>query len=142
VELLALLPVTFAGSVVWFLNPEAASMLYVAAGGFHPLAVGLVAAVGQAAALLVLWSGGRRLRAIWPWLDRQCRRVQVRWGRSLQRSTIPAAAVSGLLGVPPASATAVLAPGLGLPAAVVLPLLIAGRLLRFTALAFLAARMQ
>jgi len=125
--------------VLWFLNPEAASVLYVSAGGFHPVPVALVAAAGQAVAHGLLWTGGAWLRRNWPFFDRQCNRVLARWGPRLAGSTIPVAAASGLLGLPPTAATAVLAPGLGLRPQVVLPLLLVGRIIRFTVIGLTAA---
>jgi hypothetical protein len=49
------------------------------------------------------------------------------------------ALTSGLLGVPPSSATAVLSPGLGLRAALVLPILFGSRIIRFGMLCLAAA---
>jgi membrane protein YqaA with SNARE-associated domain len=137
--LLALLPLTFAGTVFWFLNPEATAVLFVSTGGLHPVAVGMVAAVGQSLAHLVMWAGGARLQRSGPWFDRHCQRAHDRWGPRLARSTLPLVAASGLFGVPPASATALLAPGLGLRRNLVLPLLFVGRAIRFTTLGLLAA---
>jgi membrane protein YqaA with SNARE-associated domain len=136
--LLSLFAVAFTGTVAWFLNPEAAILLAVTVGGVHPVVVGLMAATAQGLAHLVLWSGGGRLRRMWPWFDRRCASIQARWGPRLASRTLPVVAASGVLGVPPASATALLAPGLGLRREVVVPLLLAGRTIRFTTMAVLA----
>jgi membrane protein YqaA with SNARE-associated domain len=136
--LLGLFAVAFAGTVAWFLNPEAAILLAVTVGGLHPLAVGLVAAVGQALAHVLLWTGGGRLRQVWPWFDRRCASIQARWGPRLSSRALPVVAVSGVLGFPPASATALLAPGLGWRREVVIPLLLVGRTIRFTTMGLLA----
>jgi membrane protein YqaA with SNARE-associated domain len=135
--LLALFPVAFAGTVAWFLNAEATVLLAVTTAGLHPVAVGLVAAAGQGLGHVVLWSGGGRLRRMWPWFDRQCARVQVRWGPRLASGTVPLMAVSGVIGIPPASATALLAPGLGLRRELVIPILFVGRAIRFTIMGLL-----
>lgn len=128
----------FAGTVAWPLNPEAAVVLAVSAGGVHPLAAGLVAAVGQLAAHGVLWSAGAWLRRNWAWFDRQCNRALARFGRHRAHGSLPLVLSSGLLGLPPGSVTAALGPGLGLHPAMVLPMLFLGRVVRFTALGLLA----
>ena len=135
----SLLVLAFAGAVVWPLNPEAAVVLHVSAGGLHPMAVAAVAAVGQLGAHLLLWSGGTWLRRSWRWFDRQCARTQARFGPRLARGTIPVVMSAGVFGFPPAWAAATLGPGLGLSPQLVLPLLFLGRIVRFGVLGLVAA---
>ena len=135
----SLLLLTFAGAVVWPLNPEAAVVLHVSAGDLHPLPVALVAAVGQLGAHALLWSGGAWLRRNWRWFDRQCTRTQARFGPRLGRGSVPVVMSAGVLGFPPAWAAATLGPGLGLSPRLVLPLLFLGRIVRFGALALMAS---
>jgi membrane protein YqaA with SNARE-associated domain len=135
----SLLILAFAGAVVWPLNPEAAVVLHVSAGGLHPVAVAAVAAVGQLGAHLLLWIGGTWLRRNWRWFDRQCTRTQARFGPRLTSGTVPVMVSAGVLGFPPAWAAATLGPGLGLSPRLVLPLLFLGRIVRFGALALMAA---
>lgn len=135
-EALALLAVAFVGTLFWVANPEAAVVLYASQGRLSPVLIGLTVAVGQAAALSLLFRGGGWLALRWPWFGRQCARVRARLGDKVGGGRAMAVLVtSGLLGFPPASATVVVAPGLGLSAARVLPLLFALRLARFTLLA-------
>lgn len=138
-EIAGLFLVTFVGTVCWPLNPEAAVVLSVTSGGLGPFGVALVAALGQAGAHALLWVAGARIRRVWPWFDRQCVRARARWGARLVASTVPAALSSGLLGLPPTSATAVLSPGLGLRPALVLPVMFASRIVRFGVLCLIAA---
>jgi membrane protein YqaA with SNARE-associated domain len=140
-ELAALFFLTFVGTVVWVLNPEAAAVVSVTGRSLRPLDVAVVAALGQAGAQGLLWVGGDRIRAIWPWFNRQCETARTRWGLQLSRSTVPVALSSGLLGVPPSSATAVLSPGLGLRAALVLPILFVTRIIRFAVVCLAAAEL-
>ena len=125
------------GTVFWPASPEAAIALFVSSRDWHPLAVGAVATAGQTVSLIVLFLFGNQLRARWRWFDRQCERVRTRFGRHMERNAILVASASGLLGVPPLSVSATLAPGLAPRPTRLLPLMLALRLVRFTALAAL-----
>jgi hypothetical protein len=137
-DALALWGVGFVGTVVWVLSPEAAAALYASQGHWYPLVIGLLVAVGQASAHLALYLGGEQLRRRWRWFDRKCEQARARHGRWLTKGLVPLGCASGLLGIPPSSVTAALAPGLGLPARRLLPLLLAMRIIRLTAVAYLA----
>jgi hypothetical protein len=134
--------IAFVGTLFWVASPEVAAAFYGSVRGWHPLVVGLVAAAGQLAALAVLFTSGAALRRRWRWFDRQCARVRDRYGERLEKNAALVLAVSGLLGVPPVSVAATLAPGLGLRAARVLPLLFATRVVRFAVVAAVAARVR
>jgi hypothetical protein len=138
-QALALIAIGFVGTFFWVISPEAAAALYASQRGWPPLLVGLLAAVGQGGAHLVLFAGGRQLRQRWRWFDRKCQRAVQRHGTWLARGVIPLGLASGLLGLPPSSVTATLAPGLRLPGPVLLPLLFAARLVRLTAVALIAS---
>ena len=125
------------GTVFWPANPDAAVVVYVTAGGHHPLQAALVALGGQAIMLLALYFLGDRLRERWPWLHRKCERVQARWGPALTRSALPMAAVSGFIGVPPSVPTMLLAATLGLPTRPFLAVFFVCRAIWFIALAYL-----
>jgi hypothetical protein len=134
--------IAFVGTLFWVASPEVAAAFYASVRGWHPMAVGLVAAAGQLAALAVLFTSGAALRLRWRWFDRQCGRVRARYGERLEKNATLVLVVSGLLGVPPVSVAATLAPGLGLRAARVLPLLFAARVVRFAVVAAVAARVR
>jgi len=138
-EALALVAIGYVGTVFWPLSPEGAAALYVSQRGWHPLLVGLLAATGQAGAHATLYFAGDQLRRRWPWFDGKCERARARHGRLLQRGQVPLALVSGLLGIPPSSVTAALAPGLGIPARLLLPLLFVMRVIRISVVAALGA---
>jgi hypothetical protein len=125
------------GTVFWPASPEAAIALFVSSRAWHPLAVGSVATGGQAVSLTLLFLFGNQLRARWRWFDRQCDRVQTRFGQRMERNAILVASASGLLGFPPISVSATLAPGLAPRPARLLPLMLVLRLVRFTAVAAL-----
>ena len=130
--------VAFLGTFVWVSSGEAAVVLHVVQRGWPPLPTALLATVGQLTAWLVLFGAGQRIRAVWPWFDRRCERARARWGDRFARHAWVAIAVSGALGLPPTSVAAVLAPGLGIRARVLLPVLFASRFARFLVVALLA----
>jgi len=139
---LGLFGIAFVGTLFWVVNPEVAAALYASQRGWQPLTIGVLAASGQLAAQVVLFTFGDQLRRRWRWFDRQCARVRERYGQALSRNAALVVTPSGLLGVPPTSLTAALAPGLGLRAAQVLPLMFAMRIIRFAAVAALAAHVH
>jgi hypothetical protein len=137
-DALALWGVGTVGTVFWFLSPEAAVVLSVTQRHWNPLLAGGVAALGQATAHLMLYLGGDQLRRRWRWFDGQCERARARHGRWLTRGLVPLGLASGLVGIPPSSVTAALAPGLGLSGRLLLPLLFVSRIVRLSAVAYLA----
>jgi hypothetical protein len=139
-EALALTGTAFVGTMFWVASPEVAVGLCVTRLGWSPLVVGLLAATGQAGALALLFAFGGQLRRRWRWFDRQCERVRARQGARLARGSMALSVTSGLLGVPPASVTATLAPGLGLSGRTMLPAMFAMRVVRLTVVAALASR--
>jgi len=66
--------------------------------------------------------------------------VRARFGARMTRNATVVAVAAGLLGVPPVSVTATLTPGLAPQPLPLLPLMIAARVARLTAVAALAAR--
>jgi len=139
---LGLFGVAFVGTLFWVASPEVAAALYASKRSWNPLVIGILAASGQLAAQALLFAFGDQLRRRWAWFDRQCGRVRARYQARLEKSATVVVTASGLLGVPPGSVTAALAPGLGLRAVEVLPLLFATRVVRFTVVAALAARVS
>jgi hypothetical protein len=136
-EALALVAIGYVGTAFWPLSPEGFAVIYVTQQGWNPLVVGLLAASGQAGAHATLYFGGDQLRRRWPWFDRTCERARTRHGRRLERGQVPLALVSGLVGIPPSSVTAALAPGLGISARVLLPLMFVMRIIRISVVAAL-----
>jgi membrane protein YqaA with SNARE-associated domain len=137
---LALAATTFVGTFFWPASPEAAVALFATQRAWPALAIGLLAAAGQGLAYLIIYPTGEQIRRRWPWFGRQCQRVQERYGARLTRSGLPLACASGLVGVPPSSALVAVAPGLGLRARWLLPVLLLMRVLRFTFMAAIATR--
>ena len=137
-EALALVAIGYAGTVFWPLSPEAFAAGYVTKGGWNPLLVGLLAASGQAGAHATLYFAGDQLRRRWAWFDRKCERARTKHGQRLERGQVRLAISSGLVGLPPSSVTAALAPGLGLSPRTLLPLLFAMRIIRISVVAALA----
>jgi hypothetical protein len=126
---------SFLGTLFWPLNPDAALLVYIGAR-HRPLVPGIAAAfVGQATMMALLVAVGHVLRRHWSWLDRKCAVVERKWGARLQARTPWVAATSGLFGIPPGSATVLLASALNVPARRVLPLLFACRLIWLCVLA-------
>jgi membrane protein YqaA with SNARE-associated domain len=129
-----LMLVSFVGTVIWPVSPDAAVLVYVAGADRPVLEAALLATAGQAVMFVLLHHLGHRLRARWRWLDARCEKVRARWGARLQASTIPVAGASGLLGLPPSVPVVLLAAALGLPARVTLPAMIACRIAWFVGL--------
>ncbi len=128
--------VSFLGTLFWPLNPDAAFVVYLQVRE-RPLveAVPLVM-LGQVPMLLLLQVLGHRLRAHWPWLDRRCTLVEVRWGRRLAVSGTLVAAASGFAGVPPSSIIVLLASALRLSPWRILPTLLVFRTAWYIALGY------
>jgi membrane protein YqaA with SNARE-associated domain len=137
---LGLLGIAFVGTFFWPVSPEAAAVLCTTRYGWNPLLVALLAAAGQAAAHLVLYFFGDQIRRRWRWFDRQCERARLRFGDRLARSTPWVAVTAGLIGLPPTSATAALAPGLRLDPRYLLPIMFLGRVVRFAVVTTVASR--
>jgi len=135
---LTLFGIALVGTVLWPANPEAATAVFAWRHHWHPLAVGLVAAGGQVTALLVLFRFGDELRRRWRWFDRKCERARAGLSDRLAGKGMVVAVASGLLGVPPVSVTAALAPALVPRPLGLLPVMAAMRVVRFTLLAALA----
>jgi hypothetical protein len=137
---LALAATTFVGTFFWPASPEGAVALFVTQRGWFPLLVGLVAALGQVVAYLVLFLSGDQIRRRWPWFGRQCDRMRTKYASWLGKGAVPLACSSGLLGLPPSSTLVAVAPGLGLPARWLIPVLFVMRVARFTFVATVASR--
>jgi len=97
-------------------------------------------ALGQAGAHLVLYFFGDQIRRRWRWFDRQCERARLRFGDRLARGTPWLGVTAGLIGLPPTSATAALAPGLRLDPRYLLPIMFLGRVVRFAVVTIIASR--
>jgi membrane protein YqaA with SNARE-associated domain len=138
VLLLGLFGTAFIGTVFWVASPEIAVAVCAVKGGWHPLAIGAVAGAGQAIALTLLFVFGDQLRTRWSWFNRKSARLAAAYGKSIAHSATALAISSGLLGLPPVSATAILAPGAGLRARPLLALLFVTRVIRFAVVAVLA----
>jgi len=137
---LGLLGIAFVGTFFWPVSPEAGAVLWTTRYGWNPLLVALVAASGQAGAHLVLYFFGDQIRRRWRWFDRQCERARLRFGDRLARGTPWLGVTAGLIGLPPTSATAALAPGLRLDPRYLLPIMFLGRVVRFAVVTIIASR--
>jgi membrane protein YqaA with SNARE-associated domain len=126
------------GTVFWAASPEAAVALFTATRGWNPPVVAVVATGGQAVSATLLFLFGGELRRRWRWFDLKCERLRVRIGERMARRAPVVAVTSGLLGFPPLSLTATLAPALAPRPKPLLPILLAMRFVRFTVIAALA----
>ena len=127
----SLVGLTFIGTFFWPASPEAAAVYYVTVRGWFPLTVAVLAALGQAAAAAALFGLGGELRRRWRWFDGRCESARAKVGKYLAKGQWVLAGGSGLLGVPPMSVTAALAPGLGVSPWRFFPLVFVGRVVRF-----------
>ena len=85
----SLLVLAFAGAVVWPLNPEAAVVLHVSAGGSTPWRSLPSRRSASWAPICCCGPEGTWLRRNWGWFEWQCARTQARFGPRLARGTIP-----------------------------------------------------
>ncbi|RME70726.1 MAG: hypothetical protein D6776_11255 [Planctomycetota bacterium] len=134
-EALTLLGIGFIGTLVWVVSTEAAAIYYGVTLGWPALLVGGIAALGQCAMYALLFLFGERLLRRWRWLALQVRRAQRRWGPRLEVGYLGTSAVASVFGLPPALAPPVLAPSFEVPLVRLLPVMFAGRCVRFTVLA-------
>jgi hypothetical protein len=138
-HLASLAAVCFIGTVFWLASPEAATALAGAQHQWSPLVIGAIGAGAQSVALIALYAFGDRLRRRWPWFDRQCARARSGSRLGLPRYAAGAVVAAGLFGFPPVSVTATLLPGVAPHRRRLLPLMLAFRFVRFTALAWAGA---
>ncbi|GIW73437.1 MAG: hypothetical protein KatS3mg102_2979 [Planctomycetota bacterium] len=140
-ELLGLLGLGFVGSVFWVVSTEAAAVYYGSALACPPLLVGLACALGQCGMYLILYAGGEQLLGRWRWLGRQVDRARQRLGERLETAYLSTAGLGAVLGVPPALAFPALAGSFGVRLGALLPVMFAGRLVRFSVLAAAGAQL-
>jgi membrane protein YqaA with SNARE-associated domain len=114
-DALLLLWVCFIGTVFVPINPDAAVVIYLTTRHRPLLEAVAIAMAGQMAMLLLLYFLGDRLRARSRWLARRCEQVQARWGPRLATGSLPLAATSGFIGLPPSAPTKLLGAALRLP---------------------------
>jgi membrane protein YqaA with SNARE-associated domain len=138
-SLASLAAIAFIGTVFWVASPEAATALAGAQHRWSPLLVGVVAASSQSAALVGLFLFGDQLRRRWRWFDRKCERARATSRLGSEQYATGVVVGAGLFGFPPVSVTAALVPGVAPRPLRLLPLMLALRLVRFTALAWAAA---
>lgn len=139
-EVIGLLLLSFAGSVVWLFNTEATAIVYGSQKGWHPLFVGVICALGQLGMHVALYLGGARLAVRWRWLREREERVRRRWGERLEQRYLIVTAVGAFLGAPPVVVMAALAPGFGVPLRHLVPIVFPLRVARFTLLAALGTQ--
>lgn len=134
-ELVTLFGISFVGTLLWFINSETAAAVYGSRLGWHWAAVGLTCAVAQSVMYVLLYQGGDVLVRRWTWFGAKIEAVRARYGEKLERRFIGVMAIGSVLGVPPAVAMPVLAPSFRVGMLVVLPIMFAGRFVRFSILA-------
>lgn len=135
-QVASLVVVAFIGSVLWVVSPEAAAVYYGSELGWNPVLVGLTCACGQIGMYVLLYHGGEVLVARWRWLHDKVIAVRLRYQRRLERGYLLMTFTGSMTGIPPILALVVLAPGFGVPQRHLLPVTFAGRMVRFTVLAF------
>ncbi len=111
------------------------AIYYGAELGWHPLAVGAVVAAGQGPMYVLLYLGGDRWILRWKRLARMVERTRTRHAAHLERNYMAVTAMAAMLGVPPVIAMCAMAAAFDVRLTRLLPVVVAGRVLRFTALA-------
>jgi len=134
-EALSLVGVSFLGTVVWVLSPEATAMLYGSQDRMPAVVVGGLCALGQGSMLALLYYMGGELTERWAWMRKKVERTRNRFEKQLNRSFLWMSVSAGIVGIPPAIAISALAKGFGMRLFPFLFCIVAGRFARFTFLA-------
>lgn len=135
--LLALLGISFVGSVIWVVNTEASAIYYGGELGYSPWLVGAVCAVGQCTAYVFFYYGGEKLIGRWRWLAGKVAKVRARFDPArVGKGYLITTFVAAIVGLPPAVGMVALASGFGVQLRALLPIAFVGRYIRFTVLAF------
>ena len=67
-EIVGLIALSFAGSIVWLVNTEGTAIVYGSQKAWNPFVVGLCCAIGQLGMHTVLYFAGGKVLARWRWL--------------------------------------------------------------------------
>ena len=121
---------------IWVLNAEVAAVLYAGMEDpLHPFVIGLVIALGQCTSYVFFLKGGGQLTRF-----RKIREVvqatKNRFRERLKTGFVSLTITAALFGVPPVIAMVLLARPFGMAAWPIIGLAFAGRLCRFTLLAY------
>jgi len=135
--LLSLIGIGFVGTILWFINTEATSVVYRVQFGWHPVWIGVVLSLSQNVMYLFLYFGGDRIVRCWTWLGRKVEHVRTRYGQLLDRAYLPTTFVAAIFGIPPVLALVTLASSMGIRLRQLLPITLYGRFVRFFTLAII-----
>lgn len=130
-----LMGIALVGTVFWVVSPEVSAAYYGSELGWSPLLVGVTVAAAQAPVYTLVYFGGERLAGRWRWLGRQIERARRRLSGRGVRGFLAVSAVAAVTGLPPVIAMCAMGAAWGVPARMLLPVVVAGRVVRFTALA-------
>ncbi len=133
---LSLMGVSFIGSVFWVVSTEAAAVYYGGSRGWWTPVVGRVGGVSRAAMYVILYSGGDPLVQRWGWLRRTVARTRIRFADHLERRFLTLTGIAAIFGMPPVVPIVALASSFGVTWRHALPVALAGRIVRFTLLAW------
>lgn len=139
-DFLSLIGISFVSSIVWVVNVEAATVYYGSELGWHPLTVGLTAALGQNLSYILFYRGGAGLAQRWNWLGKKVDQTRRRFQKKLDSSYLWLTAAAALTGIPPAIAMVTLASGFNIPLRSVLLITYPIRAVRFTLFALLGGQ--
>ena len=134
-QALTLFGIGAVGTVFWVVSPEVSAVYYGKELGWPSLAVGGLIATAQAPVYLGIFLGGDRLVGRWRWLATKVERTRTRFERHLHSRYLGLTLVAAILGVPPVLAMCALAGPFGVKARHLMPVVVFGRLIRFTTLA-------
>lgn len=115
--------------------PEATTLLYTKELGWSWPLVGFIAGLAQTAAYAVVFVGGQWMLR-WAFLRRQVERVRLKFDRHLRQHFLLVTASSGFAGIPPGLALSAIAAAFHVPFGRYVLVLLAGRVLRMSAVAF------
>lgn len=132
---LSLIGIGFVGTIFWVVSTEASSVYYATELGWSPIAVGLTAAAGQTLMYGLIYVGGERLIARWAWLHGKVDKVRGRFHHDLRGGYLATSMLAALTGIPPAIGMTALASGFAIRSFEILPVIFAGRAIRFGVLA-------
>ena len=134
-ESLSLIAISFVGTVVWVLSPEATAVIYGSQGRLPAVVVGALCATGQGLMVVLLYYMGAQLCERWTWLKHKVEKTRQRFGARLNQHFLLLSLPAGIFGIPPMLAMAAMAHGFRVRLVPFLAIAAGGRFLRFTVLA-------
>ena len=130
-EAASLFGLAFVAAIAGILPLWATCIYYTARLGWSPALVGTVAATGQCAGYVVLYTAGTSLMRVWPRLARKVEAARETTLARMNSGFLPTTLCAAVLGVPPMLAIAAIAPAFEVGLIPLVGVAFPGRFIRF-----------